>query len=976
MAQSAERLVGRDADLETLTGLVGLPGPDGTAQHGEGKHVLLAGDAGVGKTRILRELCARAAAAGRQALVGHCLDFGDSAEAYLPFTEILDSIATALPDVVAQVADVHPALLRMAPVARALGGADTAAQEALDRGNLFAAIHALLERAAEKAPVLVVVEDTHWADQSTRDLLTFLFTRPFDGPVTIVASYRADDLHRRHPLRRQLAEWTRLPSVERFHLGRLSDDDVRILVGELAGELAGEIADGFDVESVVRRADGNAFFVEELVQAAGADELPWDLADLLLIRLEQLDATAREVVDTASAAGRDVSDELLEAVAGLDRATLDSGLRQAIERAILVPREDGYYVFRHALLGEAVYDDLLPGERVRLHQRYVEALSSDLSTGSAAGLARHARLAGDHETALSAGIAAGDEAAATGGPDEASQHYQQAIALLAGRAGSDQDTQRLVDLVVKASDAMVAAGHADRAGKLAREQRESLPADAPGLWRAQLLTVEIETSFAYVNDVRVGELAEAAMAALPDDAPPIVRARLLAAYARELMIARRHDAAEAAGREALALAEEHGRTGLAAEVAVTLAGSWGRPPEPYIEPLRMAVARAAKVGALHPELRGRIQLGFALDAADRLEEAGENYRSAYELGVERGVPWAPYAFDARIAWLDHLHATGRWDEALALTDAYGIPPALWPWLESKRLMIEQARGADVGAEARRLRPSWKQEVATASESVPVEIRAAGARGDVDAVVEAYDAGVGALTAGWGQWFGAHARLSAIALGAIGSVIPALPVGERLQVMAQVDRILEAGSRPVGSKRPWGLEGQAWSARLRAEGLRAHWLAGITVPDRAELVEAWRETVTAFQAFPHVHELAWSRVRLAEILRAGGDTAGARELADQARETAKRLGAQPLLDHLLTLGTTPQRSASGPSGDLTARESEILALVAAGRSNGEIGKQLFISTKTVSVHVSNILAKLGASGRTEAAAIGRRRGLVE
>ncbi|MEI7054904.1 AAA family ATPase [Nocardioides sp. CCNWLW239] len=969
MAQSTERLVGRDADLETLAGMAGIAGANPAS-----RHVLLAGDAGVGKTRILRELRGRAVADGRQAFVGHCLDFGDSAEAYLPFTEILDNITTALPEAVAQVADVHPALLRMAPVARVLGGADTADQEALDRGNLFAAIHALLERAAEKAPVLVVVEDTHWADQSTRDLLTFLFTRPFTGPVTLVASYRADDLHRRHPLRRQLAEWARLPSVERFHLGRLSDDDVRLLVAELADAPAGD--PGIDVESVVRRAEGNAFFVEELVQASGADELPWDLADLLLIRLDQLDATAREVVDTASAAGRDVSDELLEAVAGLDRATLDAGLRQAIERAILVPREDGYYVFRHALLGEAVYDDLLPGERVRLHQRYVEALSGDLSTGSSAVLARHARLAGDHETALSAGIAAGDEAAATGGPDEASQHYQQAIALLAGRAGSDHDIQRLVDLVVKASDAMVAAGHADRAGKLAREQRESLPADAPGLWRAQLMTVEIETSFAYVNEVAVEALAEEAMAELPEDAPPMVRARLLAAYARVLMIYRRHDDAERAGQEALALADELGRTGLAADVAATLAGTWGRPPRTRIEPLRAAVDRAAKAGALHPELRARIQLAFALDAADRLDEAGESYRNAYLLGIERGVPWAPYAFDARVAWLGHLYKAGRWDEALALTEVYGIPPALSPWLEANRLMIEQDRGVDRGEQARRLRPTWKQEIATASESVSVEIKAAGARGDIDAVIEAYDAGVEALGRTWGKMFGGNARLAAVAVSALGAAVPGLPAGDRRPVVEQVDRIVAKGIRPATAKPTWGLEGQAWTARLQAEALRVHWLAGIDPPAQESLVDAWRKTVAAFEAFTQVHELAWSRARLAEVLRAGGDTAGARQLADQARETAKQLGAEPLLEHLRTLGTTPQRSATVPSGQLTGRESEILALVAAGRSNGEIGNQLFISTKTVSVHVSNILAKLGASGRTEAAAIGRRRGLVE
>lgn len=260
--------------------------------------------------------------------------------------------------------------------------------------------------------------------------------------------------------------------------------------------------------------------------------------------------------------------------------------------------------------------------------------------------------------------------------------------------------------------------------------------------------------------------------------------------------------------------------------------------------------------------------------------------------------------------------------------------------------------------------------------MPVEIKAAGAHGDVETILEAYDAGVETLGRTWGKWFGGNTRLSAVAVSAISAAIPGLPVGERRQVTAQVDRIVAAGMRPAEARPTWGLEGQAWTARLVAEGLRVHWLAGIDPPEQEELVDAWRKAVAAFQVFPHVHELAWSRARLAEILRAGGDAAGARELVDQARESAKQLGAEPLLEHLRTFGTTPQRSGAGPSGRLTARESEILALVAAGRSNGEIGTQLFISTKTVSVHVSNILAKLGASGRTEAAAIGRRRGLVE
>ncbi|HRD64213.1 MAG TPA: response regulator transcription factor, partial [Nocardioides sp.] len=178
---------------------------------------------------------------------------------------------------------------------------------------------------------------------------------------------------------------------------------------------------------------------------------------------------------------------------------------------------------------------------------------------------------------------------------------------------------------------------------------------------------------------------------------------------------------------------------------------------------------------------------------------------------------------------------------------------------------------------------------------------------------------------------------------------------------------------------WGPEGRAWVKRLDAETLRVRWLAGIDAPSQETLVEVWREAEQLFADFGHVHELATVRAILSGILRSTGDAAGARELGDQAREVAHRLGADPLLDRLRVQGTAPGRgegAGPGSQATLTAREAEILALVAEGRSNGEIGKLLFISAKTVSVHVSNILGKLGASGRTEAAAIARRRGLLD
>src|SRR4051794_4352842 len=176
---TSRTLVGRDAELTEVASSLGVRASDGTPGF-----VLLSGDAGVGKTRLLVELRALALAEGWQVFAGHCLDFGDSALPYLPFSEVLGRVAAELPEIVDQVATQYPALARLQPGRRVLGSADPASaqQGALDRADLFEAVHALLEAAAAKAPVLLIVEDTHWADQSTRDLLSFLFTRPFEGP--------------------------------------------------------------------------------------------------------------------------------------------------------------------------------------------------------------------------------------------------------------------------------------------------------------------------------------------------------------------------------------------------------------------------------------------------------------------------------------------------------------------------------------------------------------------------------------------------------------------------------------------------------------------------------------------------------------------------------------------------------------------------------------------------------------------------
>src|SRR6478735_6720223 len=320
-----QTLVGRDAELAELSSLLGVRPPDLNASPTP-RAVLLAGDAGVGKTRLLTELRDLAVTDGWQVVAGHCLDFGDSALPYLPFSEVMGRLATDLPDVVETVSGVHPALGRLQPGRRMLTGARQDAGS-VDRGDLFEAMHSLLSAAAAKAPLLLVIEDAHWADQSTRDMISFLFSRPFADPVGIVVSYRAEDLHRRHPLRGQVAEWSRVRGVDRLQLNPLSDTEVRTLVRELHPDPITEA----DLSDIVTRAEGNAFFVEELVGTTWGGRVPEDLAEVLLVRLDRLDDSSRQVVRAMSVAGRQVSHGLLAEASGVAADELDQALRAAVE---------------------------------------------------------------------------------------------------------------------------------------------------------------------------------------------------------------------------------------------------------------------------------------------------------------------------------------------------------------------------------------------------------------------------------------------------------------------------------------------------------------------------------------------------------------------------------------------------------------------------------------------------------------------
>ncbi|TAM82391.1 MAG: helix-turn-helix transcriptional regulator, partial [Jatrophihabitans sp.] len=417
MPRPVTPLVGRALELETLRAALRHAGG------GAASAVVVAGDAGVGKTRLLAELAELARAEGWLTLIGHCVDFDGAPPPYLPFTEAFGRFAATEPEHAAELLDTHPAIRHLLPQRGAREGHDR-----LDRGELFESVHDALAFPNADRPVLLIVEDVHWADQATRDLLGFLFTRLTGERVLIVASYRADDLHRRHPLRPTLAQWSRLPIVERVNLPGLSGEDVRSLVRAAHPAPIPEA----ELGDIVSRADGNAFFAEELLAASeqygDSRQLPWQLADVLLVRLDRLGDAAREVVRFAAVGGRRVNHELLTAVVRIAPDALDAALREAVDAHVLEPTPSGRgYTFRHALLAEAVYDDLLPGERVRLHAAYAQALATD--GGAAAELARHARASHDVPTAYRASLVAGEDAMRLAAPREALQHLQTALEL-------------------------------------------------------------------------------------------------------------------------------------------------------------------------------------------------------------------------------------------------------------------------------------------------------------------------------------------------------------------------------------------------------------------------------------------------------------------------------------------------------------------------------------------------------------------
>lgn len=962
-------LVGRELELSRLLGVLER------ARAGEARAVLLAGDAGVGKTRVLDEVASQAAMDGMTVLTGHCVDLGDVGLPYLPFTEVLGVLAGD--ERFASVLAAHPEVERMLG-----GGTDTARDS---RPRLFEGMAGLLADLADVAPLLLVLEDLHWADQSSRDLLRFLLSRGVlhrpAGGVAVLASYRADDLHRRHPLRPLLAELVRLPAVERLELRPLADTEVTRLVRALQERPLPETT----VRRIVERAEGNAFYAEELLAATDtqAGGVPSGLADVLLIRFEQLSETAQQVLRTAAVAGRRVEHDLLREAVGLPEAELESALREALGRQLLVPGTGDTYSFRHALAREAVYADLLPGERARLHGAFARLLADRPGRAeTAAERAHHYRESHDLAEALTASLEAADHARRLGAPAEELRHLETALDLwpavepAARPSGEGGDR---VTLTLRASSAAAHAGEAHRAVALTRaalagvdqEEDSELAARVRYTLADNLITVD-NLSAAYAH-------SSEALALIP--AEPATPTWVWAA-ATHVLAARQVGETEKAlqvAREALAVAERLGVTDARADLLVSLAileGS-GRSSESGRARLKEARELARGSGNAQVELRVLFSLAIGSYEAGELEESLPWLTEGLDRARRAGLLSSTYPLEMRYLRLLVLYTLGQWDECLkaSATDAEVLPTA-GGYTSGPAWYVSLARGDLTAADrAGALLAGPFDWMATLVAGI-VRTDAAALAGDPEAAVERMRTTVAALTDDVGVRPDVTVRLAALALSAVADRAAELRRGgdgpgarhwaDTATELVELAR--HSAARGV-HRAPQGPEGKAWLARAEAE-----WLRATSGPD----VAAWGRAVAAFD-YGDAYELARCRFRHAEALLTAERREEAAAEAAAVRETAVRLGAGPLLERVDALTRRGRladtSSAADRTSPLTAREQDVLRLLARGRSNRQIGEELFISGKTASVHVSNILAKLGAASRGEAVAIAYREGLI-
>lgn len=967
---------GRARELELLAAL--LP-----RASGEGRRAaLVAGEPGSGKSRLVRELAGRAAQDGALVLYGAC-DAVVQAP-YGPFVEALGHLSRTVPadELAALLGSGAGELGRLLPeLGRIVGPLPDppAADPDTERHRLHTAVAELLTAVTRRRPLLLVLEDLHWAETSTLFLLRHLVRAATDARMLLVVTYRDIEADLRSDLSEALADLARSEGVVRQRLTGLSDDEVEEFV-----RLASGVAGGRELADAMHGlTDGNAFLLTELWRelldtdalVAGSSTLqlrrslaeigtPETVRDVVGQRIARLGPETVEVLELGAIVGAGFELDVVRRAAELEEATLLDAVDEAVRSGLVfeAPGRGLAYRFGHELVRRSVIDRVSAPRRARLHLRVAGALErspTDDERGRVAALAHHFAAAapvGDvGAAAVSYNLLAAESAEAAFAFDEMADRLRTALALgIDDRRERAEVELRLGSASHRAGRSVDALGAFRAAAGLAREL-----GDVELLARAAIGFEEACWRPAIHDEGAIELLAEAVAAVGPG--PSELRVRLLGGLTRALDFRGELEAAADARDEAMSMARALGdRAGLGSVLASAF---WSRGTRSF-EEIEAMLDEAGRIGEelddvelraealwwLVPTYVARCDHDAARAALERLFDLARALNEPFRLHVCEHYAAALALCDGDLGVAEAAALRSHeWSRLLRGRDASGVYG-----IQMFGIRREQGRLAELAPAVRVLagqgRGAWAPGLAAV-------LAALGMRDDARRELARLRAeGLEPLTRS--LWLGSLTYLTDAA-----AAIDDVETATLLYPLLEPHR---------GTNVQIGHLVACFGSADRYLGMLA------TVLGEWEAAEAHFEDALALNtrlgARTWVAHTAFEYARMLLARRAGDDRARAAALLGQAVGLATEIGLVSITTRVEALGERPVTTA-GPDG-LSARELEILRLVARGRSNREIGAELFISEHTAANHIRNILRKTGCGNRTEAAAYAHARGVVE